>query len=257
MSFEGLLVQGLVVDVAGREILRGIDLAVKPGEVVAVMGPNGSGKSTLVSALMGRPGYLVRAGSATFGGKDLLSLSTSDRAHAGLAVVSQYPGEVEGVDAYQLVEEMYRTRGLPLDSFAQDLLSEATGVGLSTALLSRWLNVDLSGGEKKRLETVLLALSGAKIALLDEIDSGLDIDALRAVSRRVGDQVREGGLGVLAITHYARLLRELVPTKVLVLAGGKIVREGDAGLALELEKTGYAEFLPESQEKPSDSIFGF
>jgi Fe-S cluster assembly ATP-binding protein len=251
-----LSVQGLVVEIGGREIVRGIDLVVEPGEVVAIMGPNGSGKSTLVSALMGRPGYSVKAGSATLDGTDLLSLSTSSRARLGLSAVSQYPGEVEGIDVYQLVEEMYRTREVPRDSLEQDLLDAVQSVGLSSELLPRWLNVDLSGGEKKRLETVLLMLSGAKVALLDEIDSGLDIDALRAVARRVQQQVHTGGLGVLAITHYARLLKELVPSRVLVLAGGKIVREGDAGLALELERTGYAEFMPETHDASLGSIFG-
>ena len=232
-----LEIRGLRAAVGGREILRGIDLTVSSGEVHAVMGPNGSGKSTLSHVLMGRPGYEVLGGTVTLDGADLLSLPTWQRAKAGLFLAMQYPTEVPGV----AVEDMLREAlGRP----AHDrMCEEAEKIGFDERFLSRPLNVDLSGGEKKRNETMQLGVLAPKIAVLDEIDSGLDVDALRAVSRRVEELTSEIGLGVLAITHYRRLLNELRADSVHVLVKGRIVTSGGPELVDELETSGYAAFL--------------
>jgi Fe-S cluster assembly ATP-binding protein len=239
-----LVVEGLRATVAGQEILRGIDLEISSGEVHAVMGPNGSGKSTLSHVLMGRPGYTVTGGSITLDGVDLLALSTWERAQAGLFLAMQHPIEVPGVrltDA--LAESLFAAgRSSAVDPAAAGVLAaaEASRVGLSAALLERPLNVDLSGGEAKRNETVQLGVLRPRIAILDEIDSGLDVDALRAVSARVEAATTEFGLGVLAITHFVRLLTVLHADRVHVLSKGVIVTSGGPELAEELERTGYA-----------------
>jgi Fe-S cluster assembly ATP-binding protein len=233
-----LVVSGLRAAVAGREVLQGIDLEVAGGSVHAVMGPNGSGKSTLSNVLMGKPGYEVLGGTVTLGGRDLLSLAPWERARAGLFLAPQYPTEVPGVPLRQVLAEALADRGGAPDVGA--LQAEAGAVGLSDALVERAVNVDLSGGERKRSETLQLALLRPAIAVLDELDSGLDVDGLRAVARRVRRAVDEDGLGVLAITHYQRLLHELRPDVVHVLVGGRIVRSGGPELAPELERTGYA-----------------
>lgn len=238
---EGLVIEGLRAGVEGREILSGIDLAVRPGEVHAVMGPNGSGKSTLSHVLMGRPGYKVLAGSVTLNGEDLLALATWERARAGLFLALQYPIEVPGVMLGEVLSEAVAARGDGA-GLAERMAAEARRVGLDEGLLQRALNVDLSGGERKRNETLQLAILTPAFAVLDEIDSGLDVDALRQVARRVEDATSESGLGVLAITHYARLLDELPPDAVHVLAGGRVVASGGPELADELERTGYAAY---------------
>jgi Fe-S cluster assembly ATP-binding protein len=235
-----LAVSRLRAGVDGQEILRGVDLSVTSGKVHAVMGPNGSGKSTLAHVIMGRPGYDVYDGAILLDGTDLTALAPWQRAQAGLFLAMQYPTEVPGVSLQDGLAEALRARGEATADVASLVATEAQQVGMSTALLTRPMNVDLSGGEKKRNEVVQLGVLRPRIAVLDEIDSGLDIDALRAVSRRVLALTDELGVGVLVITHYSRLLRELVPDRVSVLRKGRIVATGGPELAEELERTGYA-----------------
>jgi Fe-S cluster assembly ATP-binding protein len=238
-----LEVRGLRAGVAGREILRGIDLTVSSGEVHAVMGPNGSGKSTLSHVLMGRPGYEVLGGEVLLDGRDLLALPTHERAAAGLFLAMQYPTEVPGVAVEEMLTEALVATGKASGNTHALMTAEAIKIGFDERFLARPLNVDLSGGEKKRNETLQLGVLSPKIAVLDEIDSGLDVDALRAVSRRVEELTNEIGLGVLAITHYRRLLNELRPDHVHVLVRGRIVASGGSELADELEVAGYAAYL--------------
>jgi Fe-S cluster assembly ATP-binding protein len=235
-----LTVAGLRAGVEGKEILRGVDLEVSSGQVHAVMGPNGSGKSTLAHVIMGAPGYEVYGGSVTLDGTDVLALPTWKRAQAGLFLAMQYPTEVPGVSLEEAMAAALAPQGRATGDVGELVAAEAERVGMGTALLSRPLNVDLSGGEKKRNETLQLAVLAHKIAVLDEIDSGLDVDALRAVSRRIELITNEVGLGVLVITHYSRLLRELKPDVVSVLRKGRVVASGGPELADELESTGYA-----------------
>jgi len=235
-----LTVAGLRAGIEGKEILRGVDLEVSSGHVHAVMGPNGSGKSTLAHVIMGGPGYTVTGGSVTLDGVDLVGLPTWRRALAGLFLAMQYPTEVPGVSLAETLEEAFMARDRDPAAVRELVTAEAERVGMSGALLTRQLNVDLSGGEKKRNETVQLAVLAPRIAVLDEIDSGLDVDALRTVSKRVEVLTHEQNLGVLVITHYSRLLRELHPDKVSVLQAGKVVATGGPELAEQLEATGYA-----------------
>ena len=242
-----LVVDGLRAKVAGREILQGIDLEVRSGEVHAVMGPNGSGKSTLSHVIAGRPGYEVTGGGVTLDGVDLLALPPWERAQAGLFLALQYPTEVPGVSLEAVLEAAYTAAGKDLEPVRGRIVAEAERIGFDEKFLSRPLNVDLSGGEKKRNETLQLGVLQPKIAVLDELDSGLDIDALRSCARRIEQATKPSddggtGLGVLPITHYQRLLDELKPDKVHVLAKGRIQKVGGPELAHELEQTGYAEF---------------
>jgi Fe-S cluster assembly ATP-binding protein len=245
-----LVIAGLRAGIPGREILTGLDLTVGPGEVHAVMGRNGSGKSTLSHVLMGKPGYEVLAGSVSIDGIELLGQPTWRRAEAGLFLAMQYPISVPGVSLEDTLAEAFEARGLDRTLVHAALATEAEAIGFDERFLSRPLNVDLSGGEKKRNETLQLGVLGPKYAVLDEIDSGLDVDALRAVSRRVEAFTKERGLGVLAITHYSRLLQELRPDVVHVLSHGRIVATGGPELADELERTGYR--LYEEDEDAKD-----
>jgi Fe-S cluster assembly ATP-binding protein len=236
-------IRGLRAGVAGRVVLDGIDLSVRSGEVHAVMGPNGSGKSTLCHVLMGKPGYDVLGGTVTLDGEDLLALPAWRRARAGLFLAPQYPTEVPGVGVQQVLAAGLAAQGpaaAVAHTVAERAEAEAARLSVPTAVLDRALNVDLSGGERKRSETLQLAVLRPAVAVLDELDSGLDVDALRDVARRVRSAVGEWGLGVLAITHYRRLLTELVPDVVHVLVRGRIVAAGGPELAEELERTGYA-----------------
>jgi Fe-S cluster assembly ATP-binding protein len=246
------VISGLRASVNGREILQGIDLTVKGGEVHAVMGPNGAGKSTLSNVLLGKPGYEVTGGSVTLDGADLLALPTWQRANAGLFLAMQYPTEVPGVSLESAMAASGRVSG---DVHAA-LCAEAERIGFDERFLSRPLNVDLSGGEKKRNETLQLGLLRPKIAVLDEIDSGLDVDALRAVSRRVEELTHETGLGVLAITHYQRLLAELRADVVHVLVKGRIVDSGGPELVDRLESEGYAAYA-EAEVAPAGAADPF
>lgn len=240
---SSLAISGLRASVDGTEILRGVDLVINGGEVHALMGPNGSGKSTLSHVLMGRPGYEVTAGSVLLDGVDLLALPTWKRAQAGLFLGMQYPIEIEGVRTVDVLAAAARAAGGDPDDIVARLEREASALGVTAVHMARGLNLDMSGGEKKRNETLQLAALRPKIAILDELDSGLDVDGLRIVSRRVEQLTNEDGLGVLAITHYSRLLRELKPDVVHVFADGIVQETGGPDLAAELETTGYDRWI--------------
>jgi Fe-S cluster assembly ATP-binding protein len=241
-----LRVKGLRATINGQEILKGVDLEVPAGQVHAIMGPNGSGKSTLAGVLAGRPVYQVTAGEVRFGGQDLLALEPEERAVAGLFLGFQYPVEIPGVgNLYFLrtaLNALRRARGEEeLD--AMDFLSVAKEkmklLELDPALQNRAVNEGFSGGEKKRNEIFQLAVLEPRLAILDEIDSGLDIDALQVVARGV-NRLRRPDRSVVLVTHYQRLLEHITPDRIHVMAGGRIVRSGGPELAQELEKTGYA-----------------
>jgi Fe-S cluster assembly ATP-binding protein len=237
-----LTIRGLRASAGGQPILHGIDLEVSSGEVHAVMGPNGAGKSTLSAVIMGKPGYEVTGGSVTLDGMDVLALEPWERAAAGLYLALQYPTEVPGVALLDVLAEAMTARGRSTTALAERVVAEALRIGFDERFLERPLNVDLSGGEKKRNETLQLAILEPRIAILDELDSGLDLDALRACARRVQAATEETGLGVLAITHYSRLLHELEPDAVHILVKGRIVASGGPELATTLDTDGYAAF---------------
>ncbi|MGH9120244.1 MAG: Fe-S cluster assembly ATPase SufC [Acidimicrobiales bacterium] len=237
-----LVIEGLHGSVGGREILHGLDLTVRSGEVHAVMGPNGSGKSTLSHVLAGKPGYEVTAGRVTLDGADLFSMEPYERAQAGLLLVLQYPIEVPGVLLRDVMSASMAAAGRSTADLDSVLAAESARIGLDIKLLDRGFNVDLSGGERKRNETLQMAVLRPTIAVLDEVDSGLDIDALRAVARRIEAATTEWDLGVLAITHYSRLLHELHADHIHVLVGGRIVESGGPELAERLESEGYKAF---------------
>jgi Fe-S cluster assembly ATP-binding protein len=234
-----LRITDLRAAVDGREILRGVDLEVASGEVHALMGPNGSGKSTLSHVLMGRGDYEVLGGSVTIDGEELLGLPTHERAARGLFLALQYPVELPGVRAADLLVAAARGRGLDESNVPGSVVREAARLGVAQQFLDRGLNVEFSGGEQKRVETLQLAVLQPAFAILDEIDSGLDVDALRDVARRIEAMTSEAALGVLAITHYARLLDELRADRVHVLMAGRVVASGGPELAQKLEQTGY------------------
>jgi Fe-S cluster assembly ATP-binding protein len=238
-----LEIRGLRAGIAGKEILKGIDLTVESGRVHAVMGPNGAGKSTLSAVIMGKPGYEVIEGTVTLDGVDVLSLPTWERAVAGLHLVLQYPTEVPGVHLDDVLSEALIARGRSVSDLDARISVEAARISFDESLVARAMNVDLSGGEKKRNETLQLAMLQPKIAILDELDSGLDIDALRDCARRIEDATKEDNLGVLVITHYVRLLEELKPDVVHILVDGRIVSSGGPELADQLERDGYAAFV--------------
>ena len=231
----------------GREILRGIDLSVRAGEVHAVMGPNGSGKSTLAAVLAGRSGYEVTEGSVSYLGRDLLAMEPDERAREGLFLAFQYPVEIPGVNnMYFLrtaVNAQRRHRGEPeLDAgqFLRLVRAKLKLLDIGEDLLQRAVNVGFSGGEKKRNEVFQMAMLQPRLAILDETDSGLDIDALKIVARGV-NQERSPDRAIVLITHYQRLLNYVEPDRVHVLQGGRIVQSGDKSLAIELERRGYGE----------------
>jgi Fe-S cluster assembly ATP-binding protein len=240
-----LSVSNLHASVGDKPILNGLDLEVRAGEVHAIMGPNGSGKSTLSHILAGRDGYQVTAGSVTFGGQDLLALDADVRAREGIFLAFQYPVEIPGVSnkvfLKAAVNAMRRHRGEPeLDAyeFLKLLRDKLAMVGMDETLASREVNTGFSGGEKKRNEILQMALLDPKLCILDETDSGLDIDALQAVANGV-NALRSPDRAMIVITHYQRLLDHIVPDVVHVLWDGRIVKTGGKGLALELERRGY------------------
>ena len=237
-----LEIRDLHVSVGSTQILNGVTLTIKSGEVHAVMGPNGAGKSTLSAAIMGKPGYTVTSGSILLDGQDVLAMPTWKRAVAGLHLVMQYPTEVPGVKLSEVLSEALTARNSSLPNLNKTINEEATRISFDTELVNRAVNVDFSGGEKKRNETLQLAVLKPKIAILDELDSGLDIDALRDCAKRVEDATNEDQLGALVITHYSRLFEELKPDFVHILAKGRIVKSGGPELADELERDGYAAY---------------
>jgi Fe-S cluster assembly ATP-binding protein len=237
-----LEIRDLQVAVGGTHILNGITLTINSGEVHAVMGPNGAGKSTLSAAIMGKPGYEITGGSVTLDGQDVLAMPTWQRAVAGLHLVMQYPTEVPGVKLSEVLSEALTARHATLPNLNKTINEEAARISFDSELVNRAVNVDFSGGEKKRNETLQLAVLKPKIAILDELDSGLDIDALRDCAKRVEDATNETGMGALVITHYSRLFEELKPDFVHILAKGRIVKSGGPELADELERDGYAAY---------------
>jgi Fe-S cluster assembly ATP-binding protein len=243
-----LEIKDLRASVAGKQILNGINLTVSSGEVHVVMGPNGAGKSTLSAVVMGKPGYEVLGGSVTLDGVDMLALPAWQRAQAGLHLVMQYPSEVPGVGLDHVMKQALIARGRSTDGLEELLEAEAERIGFAPELLHRALNVDLSGGEKKRNETLQLAVLQPRIAILDELDSGLDIDALRDCARRVEALTNDTGLGALVITHYNRLLEALRADVIHILVKGRIVASGGPELADELERTGYAAYATDEPE---------
>ena len=237
-----LEIRNLHANAGDTQILNGINLTVRSGEVHAVMGPNGAGKSTLSAAIMGKPGYTVTEGSIMLNGSDIVAMPTWQRALAGLHLVMQYPTEIPGVGIDELLSEALTERGLDPAKLTARIAGEATRIGLDEALIHRAVNVDFSGGEKKRNETLQLAVLEPRIVVLDELDSGLDIDALRDCARRVEDLTNERNLGVLVITHYSRIFADLTPNFVHILAKGRIVASGGPELADQLERDGYEAF---------------
>jgi Fe-S cluster assembly ATP-binding protein len=240
-----LRIEGLHVAADGTEILRGVDLTVGLGEVHAIMGPNGSGKSTLAQVLAGHPALTVTAGSVRFDGVDLLELEPEERARAGLFLAFQYPVEIRGItNSYFLrtaVNALRKHRGEPeLDAldFLQELEAKLKVIGWDESFLNRPVNEGFSGGEKKRNEILQLAVLGPRLAILDETDSGLDIDALKTVASAV-NSLRAPDRSFVIVTHYQRLLDYIEPDRVHVLAGGRIVKSGGPALAHELEAKGY------------------
>ena len=243
-----LQITDLHATVADKPILNGLSLNVPAGEVHAIMGPNGSGKSTLAYTLGGRPGYEVTGGSVSLDGQDLLAMEPHERAAAGLFLGFQYPVEIPGVSSMQFIRESLnaqrRARGeaeLSGAEFIRLAKAEAAELGMDVEMLKRPVNVGFSGGEKKRAEMVQMGIMRPKFAVLDETDSGLDIDALRIVGAGINRIMRAPDRGVLLITHYQRLLDVVQPDRVHVLAGGRIIRSGGPELAHELEREGYAE----------------
>ena len=237
-----LEIRNLHANAGDTQILNGINLTVRSGEVHAVMGPNGAGKSTLSAVIMGKPGYTVTEGSIMLNGSDIVAMPTWQRALAGLHLVMQYPTEIPGVGIDELLSEALTERGLDPAKLTARIAGEATRIGLDEALIHRAVNVDFSGGEKKRNETLQLAVLEPRIVVLDELDSGLDIDALRDCARRVEDLTNERNLGVLVITHYSRIFADLKPNFVHILAKGRIVASGGPELADQLERDGYEAF---------------
>ncbi len=243
-----LEIEGLYASVDGRAILNGLDLKVKAGEVHALMGPNGSGKSTLAYVLAGREGYVVTAGRVTYEGRDLLAMVPEERAREGVFLAFQYPVEIPGVACATFLKEavnaVRKHRGLPeFDAmqFLKLVKAKREALGIGEEMIRRPLNVGFSGGGKKRNEALQMALLEPKLALMDETDSGLDIDALKVVAESV-NRLRSPERALIVITHYQRLLNYVVPDRVHVLARGRIARSGGKELALELEDRGYGAF---------------
>ena len=247
-----LTITDLHAEVDGKEILKGLSLTVKPGEVAAIMGPNGSGKSTLSYVVSGRAGYEVTGGSVTLGGEDILAMEANERAAKGIFLAFQYPLEIPGVTTMTFLKAAMnaqrKQRGeaeLSTADFMKRVRSAAERLGVPQEMLRRPLNVGFSGGEKKRLEVLQMVLLEPKVAILDETDSGLDIDALRIVAEGV-NALRSPDRAFVVITHYQRLLDYIVPDSVHVLSKGRIVKSGGKELAHELEKNGYRDYVADA-----------
>ncbi|HBN5051277.1 TPA: Fe-S cluster assembly ATPase SufC [Listeria innocua] len=238
-----LKIQDLHVEIEGKEILKGVNLEISTGEIHAIMGPNGTGKSTLSSAIMGHPKYEVTQGSITLDGEDVLEMEVDERARAGLFLAMQYPSEISGVTNAEFIRAAINSRReegdeIPVMQFIRKLDAKMDILDMDEEMAERYLNEGFSGGEKKRNEILQLLMIEPKLAILDEIDSGLDIDALKVVSKGV-NEMRGEGFGCLIITHYQRLLNYITPDFVHVMMQGKVVKEGGPELAKRLEAEGY------------------
>lgn len=245
-----LSINGITISVEGTEVVHGLDLAINPGEIHAIMGPNGSGKSTLVNTLMGHPKYEVTGGSVTFRNQDLLALEPADRAKAGLFLAFQYPKEIAGVSLRSFLFAAYKSQMTARDpdiksispvKFQKLLEEHMQKLGMDPAFAERSLNQGFSGGEKKKAEVLQMSVLSPSLALLDETDSGLDIDALKVVAEGV-NRLRSPQFSAIIVTHYARLLEYITPDVVHVMIKGKIVDSGGKELAQKLEKEGYAPY---------------
>ena len=236
----------VVIESGNKEILRGVDLIIKSGETHAIMGPNGSGKSTLAYSIAGHPKYLITGGSVTLDGVDVLEMSVDERAKAGLFLAMQYPVEIPGVSVSNFLRTAVtaiRGEAPKVRTWVGEVKTAMSSLEIDTAFSERNVNEGFSGGEKKRHEILQMELLRPKIAILDETDSGLDIDALRVVSEGVNRIKESSDLGVMLITHYTRILKYIKPDFVHVFANGKIVEEGGSELADKLEEKGYAEYI--------------
>ncbi len=254
MSEPLLEIKNLYASVGDKEIIKNLNLTINKGEVHAIMGPNGAGKSSLSYVLSGKDGYNVTSGSITFKGKDLLSQNTEERARNGLFLSMQYPTEIPGVVVSNFLKQslnsVLKSRNeeeLDTIAFMKLLKQKAATLNISPEMLKRFVNVGFSGGEKKRFETLQMALLKPDFCILDEIDSGLDIDALKTVSEGI-NSLRNEQNAFLVITHYQRLLEHIVPDVIHIFADGHIIKTGDKTLASELEKCGYADFIKEDTE---------
>jgi Fe-S cluster assembly ATP-binding protein len=236
----------VVTDAGNKEILKGVDLTIKSGETHAIMGPNGSGKSTLAYSIAGHPKYIITGGSVTLDGADVLEMSVDERAKAGLFLAMQYPVEVPGVSVSNFLRTAVtaiRGEAPKVRTWVGEVKEAMAALNIDTVFSERNVNEGFSGGEKKRHEILQMELLKPKIAILDETDSGLDVDALRIVSEGVNRVKQNSDLGVMLITHYTRILRYIKPDFVHVFANGKIVEEGGPELADKLEEKGYAEYI--------------
>ena len=246
-----LEIEDLCACVGNKEIIKNFNLTINEGEVHAIMGPNGAGKSTLSYVLSGKPGYEITSGSIRFKGKDLCQMSTEERAREGIFLCMQYPVEIPGVPtstflkhAVNAIRKHHELPELDTFEFLKTLKEEGSKLGISNEMLKRPINVGFSGGEKKRLEALQMSILKPCFSILDEADSGLDIDAMKIVADNI-NSLRDGKMSMLVITHYQKLLNYIVPDFVHVCSDGHIVKSGDKNLALELEETGYAEFTKE------------
>ena len=244
-----LAITSLHVSVAGKEIVHGIDLVIRPGEVHAIMGPNGSGKSTLVNALMGHPHYQITSGSVVMHGKNLLKMEAHERAQAGLFLAFQYPKEIAGVTlrgflfaAHKAVSAARDEKSLTVLAFQRLLTKRMAELKMDSSFAERFLNQGFSGGEKKKAEILQMRILQPSLALMDETDSGLDVDALKIVADGV-NTLRSPTFSALIVTHYARLLQYITPDRVHVMVGGRIVETGNAAFAQRLEREGYEKYL--------------
>lgn len=249
MSETLLVIKDLHASVDDKEIIKGLNLTIKKGEVHAIMGPNGAGKSSLSYVLSGKDGYKVTSGSVLFKGKNLLEMTTEERACNGLFLSMQYPTEIPGVVVSNFLKQSLNSirkynKDPELDtlSFMKLLKNEATNLGIPLEMLKRFINVGFSGGEKKRFETLQMALLKPDFCILDEIDSGLDIDALKTVSESI-NKLKTKDNAFLLITHYQRLLDTIIPDVIHIFSDGKIIKTGDKTLASKLEESGYADFI--------------
>ncbi len=241
-----LKIENLYANVDGKEILKGVNLEINSGEVHAIMGPNGTGKSTLSAVIMGNPKYTVTAGKITLDGEDVLSMEVDERARLGLFLAMQYPSEIAGITNSDFIRSAMKSQEKDagtLFKYIKKLEGSIDELKMDKSMANRYLNEGFSGGEKKRNEILQMKMLEPKMAILDEIDSGLDIDALTIVGENLTEMMKERNesLGLLLITHYQRLLNYIKPTHVHVMLGGKIVESGDLALALKLEESGYEE----------------